>query len=239
VNWRRAFFAAALSLPLLAILAVGLRLDPRSHASPLPGNPAPDFELEKLPPPGVEAAEPEMVRLSDHLGEVVVLNFWASWCVSCMEEHEPMSAVAERYEGRGVRFYGVLYQDTPSAAQRFLRRFGEKSYPTLIDYRSRIAITYGLRGVPETFFIAPDGRVAYRHVGPTTASLLVQRIEAMLAQHAADADSPDPPGALVPPPAERRQAPCRACGHRAGSRKRGRRRSSRIAGPPSTASASP
>lgn len=180
MSWRRAILATAVVLPLLALLALGLRMDPRDIPSPLPGRSAPDFALAVMPAADDAAPAADTIRLSDHVGEVVVLNFWASWCLACIDEHGALSAVAEAYEGQPVQFYGVLYNDTPPLARRFIERLGGQSYPTLLDPRSRTAIAYGLRGVPETFFIAPDGSVDHRHVGPVTARLLRQRIDPLL-----------------------------------------------------------
>lgn len=172
---RRALLSGAGAVPIIALLAFGLTRDASLIPSPLPGTPAPPFALAVL-----DASTAEPIRLADHAGEVVVLNFWASWCLACRSEHEALSTVAERYAGRGVHFYGVLYNDTPENARRWIAEMGGQSYPTLLDPGSLTAIDYGLYGVPETFFIGPDGRVAYKQIGPATEQLLVRQIETLL-----------------------------------------------------------
>jgi len=89
-------------------------------------------------------------------------------------------AAAERYQPKGVIFYGVLYNDSPDAARRWLAEMGGQPYPTLLDPGSRTAIDYGLYGVPETFFIDREGKVVYKHIGPVTEAILTTRIEEIL-----------------------------------------------------------
>ena len=185
MRWRPVLTVAAIVVPILALFAFGMTIDQRIVPSPLAGGEAPDFALVPL---DAETAELEsasedslVVRLSDHVGEVVVVNFWASWCLPCREEHVPLSRVADAYRERGVTFYGILYNDTPANARRWLEEMGGQSYPTLLDPGSRTAIDYGLYGVPETFFIGRDGRVAYKHFGPVTERLLIDQLERLLA----------------------------------------------------------
>ena len=185
MRWRLAVAAAALGIPAVGLLGFGLTRDPRAIPSPLPGRAAPSFALAAFtsgaptsfhptPPPHVDS-----VRLSALRGDVVVLNFYASWCLACREEHQTLAEVASRYVGTDVHFAGVLYNDAPSSALRWLAEIGPLPYPSLDDPGSRVAIDYGLYGVPETFFIGRDGRVALKHVGPITASVLVSEIEAL------------------------------------------------------------
>jgi cytochrome c biogenesis protein CcmG/thiol:disulfide interchange protein DsbE len=182
VNWRRAVGAIAVALPFIALLAYGLTRDPSVIPSPLPGKPAPQFALTVFAPgePPTQLPVADTVRLSAHRGSVVVLNFWASWCLACRDEHEALSTVARMYADRPVKFFGVLYNDVPSNGLRWIEQMGGQSYPSLNDPRTRTAIDYGLYGVPETFFITRDGRVAYKHVGPVSARLLVQKIDSLL-----------------------------------------------------------
>jgi cytochrome c biogenesis protein CcmG, thiol:disulfide interchange protein DsbE len=181
MNWKRVTLTIAGLIPVVSLLAYGMTIDPRALPSTMPGKAAPDFTLTvmeslKSPDGPVEAS------LQAHRGDVVVLNFWASWCLACRSEHAALSSIASMYEGRGVQFYGTLYNDVPPNAERYIRELGGQSYPTLLDPGSRTAIDYGLFGVPETFFIGPDGRVVYKHVGPVTEALLVEWIEKARAQ---------------------------------------------------------
>jgi cytochrome c biogenesis protein CcmG, thiol:disulfide interchange protein DsbE len=196
MSWKRAGIAMLVGIPLLMLLAWGMvRGDPRIIPSPLVGLPAPDFELPVMaltPTPDGEDTTGEVVRLSDHLGEVVVLNFYASWCVPCRIEHPALVRTAARYADRGVRFYAVVYQDTPDAIRRYLRQMGAKGYPSLLDPGQRVAIDWGLAGVPETFFIARDGRVARKIFSAVSEQELVTEIEKLLAEPAPGATASNP-----------------------------------------------
>jgi cytochrome c biogenesis protein CcmG, thiol:disulfide interchange protein DsbE len=176
MNWKRVTLTIAALIPVVSLLAYGMTLDPRALPSTMPGKPAPEFELTIME--SMNAPDgPVKAALSAHRGEVVVVNFWASWCLACRSEHAALSAIASLYDGRGVQFYGVLYNDTPPNAARYIRELGGQTYPTLLDPGSRTAIDFGLYGVPETFFIGPDGMVVHKHVGPVTEKLLVEWIE--------------------------------------------------------------
>lgn len=185
MNWKRAVVGVLVALPVLGLLVFGMTLDPRAIDSPLPGNEAPAFTLAVLegtptygaaliadPGTGEVAASRDTISLEQHEGEIVVLNFFASWCLACRTEHGVLNRGAERYRDEGVRFYGVVYQDTPENALRWIERMGGATYPALLDSASRTAIDYGLYGVPETFFIARDGKLARKHVGPLTDEAL-------------------------------------------------------------------
>lgn len=174
MNWRRALIAVLAALPFVALLAFGLTRDPRAIPSPLPGRAAPAFALPVMRDGATTA---DTVRLADLRGEIVVVNFWASWCLECRYEHRPLSDVAERYAGKGVRFLGVLYNDAPSRGDAWIREMGGQSYPSLVDRGTRTAIDFGVYGVPETFIVDANGVVAYKHIGPITEQQLVQKIE--------------------------------------------------------------
>jgi cytochrome c biogenesis protein CcmG, thiol:disulfide interchange protein DsbE len=183
MNWRRSIAAAAVALPFVALLGFGLTRDPRDIPSPLPGRAAPDFRLPVLRAGDYPAARiaRDTAVLSQYRGQVVVLNYWASWCLACRDEHAALSNVAREYAGQGVQFFGPVYNDTPTKAIRWIEGMGGQSYPSLLDHGSRTAIDYGLYGVPETFFIGRDGRVAYKHVGPVTEALLRAKIDSLRA----------------------------------------------------------
>jgi len=183
MNWKRASLAVAVVLPLIALLAYGLTRDPRAIASPLPGRPAPTFDLTVFEPgSGPQApAVGQRVRLGDLKGNVVVVNFWASWCLPCRDEHGALSQAASRYAGQPVRFVGVVYNDVTANALRWIEEMGGQSYPALLDPGTRTAIDFGVYGVPETFFIARDGNVASKYVGPIPLGVLTHRIDSLLA----------------------------------------------------------
>ena len=119
------------------------------------------------------------LSLDEFKGNVVVVNFWASWCVPCRREHAELAAAAQQYAGQDVRFVGVVYQDRASDAKRFLDELGQP-YDNVIDPGSRAAIDFGLFGVPETFFIDRDGIVRSRINGPVTADAVVAAVDPLL-----------------------------------------------------------
>jgi cytochrome c biogenesis protein CcmG, thiol:disulfide interchange protein DsbE len=187
MNWRRSLAASAIALPFVALLGFGLTRDPRQIPSPLPGRDAPAFRLGVLRPGDYPPARirGDTAALADLRGQIVVLNFWASWCLACRDEHAALSAAARDYAGKGVQFFGPVYNDSPASAIRWIDAMRGQAYPALLDPGSRTAIDYGLYGVPETFFIGRDGKVAYKHVGPVTRALLRQKIDSLRAATAA------------------------------------------------------
>jgi cytochrome c biogenesis protein CcmG/thiol:disulfide interchange protein DsbE len=159
-------FAAIAALFALA-LTTG---DPAKLPSALIGRPAPDIALGQL---GglVEGGRPVPGFKTSDLGQgkVAVVNFWASWCVPCIEEH-PLLIEAGRQTG--VAIYGINYKDQEAAARRFLGRFGNPFTAVGVDGNGRAAIEWGVYGVPETFVIDKTGRLAFKHVGPLTRQSL-------------------------------------------------------------------
>lgn len=150
-------------VPLVALLASGFGNDPHAVPSVLEGKPAPDFSLVTL--------EGEPVSLTSLRGRPVVLNFWSTWCQPCRLEHPALQRAARAWPD--VAFLGVVYNDEPDKAARYLAQEGS-AYPSLVDPAGRTAIAYGVAGVPETFIIAPDGTIARKHVGPLTPAVLQQ-----------------------------------------------------------------
>jgi cytochrome c biogenesis protein CcmG, thiol:disulfide interchange protein DsbE len=185
MNLRRSAIGIVIALPIIALLRYGLTRNPNEIVSPLPGREAPDFALAVL------HDRADTVRLSALRGNVVVLNFWASWCLECRVEHSDLSLAATSYGPRGVHFYGVLFQDTPENGRAWIGDMGGQTYPALIDAGSRTAIDYGLYGVPETFVIGRDGRVVHKQIGPLTLARLAALLDPLLANQ--------------PPPQERVQ----------------------------------
>jgi cytochrome c biogenesis protein CcmG/thiol:disulfide interchange protein DsbE len=104
------------------------------------------------------------VTLAQLRGRPVVLNFWASWCGPCKLEHPTLARAARRYQSE-ARFFGVVFEDTTEAARTFAQPL-DPGFPQLIDPQSRMAVDYGVTGVPETYFIDADGIIRDKYVGP-------------------------------------------------------------------------
>jgi cytochrome c biogenesis protein CcmG/thiol:disulfide interchange protein DsbE len=122
----------------------------------------------------------DTLTLADLKGKGVVLNFWASWCKPCEEEAAALEAAWRKYKDQGVMFVGVDYLDQDPAAKRYLEKF-DITYPNGADLASKISKRYAIRGVPETFFIDPDGNiVGCRKIGPLGETELEQRIAEIL-----------------------------------------------------------
>ena len=162
---------AVVMVSIAALLGFGLGRDPRAIDSPLLHRQAPDFNLKTL--------TGERIGLSDLRGHPIVLNFWASWCVACRVEHPALTAAWQRWGNQGVVFLGIVYQDSPAAAREFVQGLGG-AWPSLIDPGGRVALDYGVSGVPETFFIAPDGSIVFKRTGGSTFVLLEHWINRML-----------------------------------------------------------
>jgi cytochrome c biogenesis protein CcmG/thiol:disulfide interchange protein DsbE len=167
VNRKVLIAGACLVVPILAILVLNLGRDPHAVDSPLIGKPAPVFSL-------VPVGGGAPVSLADLRGKPVVINFWATWCVPCFEEHQVLSQTARAMAG-SVHFLGVIYEDEESQVAGFLGKYG-RAYPALMDAGSKTAIAYGVYGVPETYFIDPRGAIVDKFVGPLDAETLAQRI---------------------------------------------------------------
>ena len=156
---RRLLVATAIlgpALAILALLAYGFTTEPKYIPTPFITKPAPPFTLTLF--------DGSVLRLEDLRGKVVFLNFWASWCPPCRAEARMLEAAWGKYREHGVIFVGVNIQDKEESARGFLEEFGI-TYPNGLDRGSRIAIEYGVWGLPETFFIDGDGRITYKHVG--------------------------------------------------------------------------
>jgi len=136
--------------------------------------PAPDFELPLL-------GEDGSLRLSDLRGDIVVLNFWASWCSPCRLEAPDLQAVWQEYRGRGVRFLGVDETDDEFAAQGFIREFAI-TYPSVFDPSGSLADDYGFIGLPATYVIDGQGRIVYRFQGFIDGRILRSSLDAVLAR---------------------------------------------------------
>jgi len=151
----------------VALMIVGFAQDPRRlDTRVMEGSAAPDFALTTL--------TGESVRLSDLRGKRVVLNFWSTWCQPCKQEHPLLQQAPDLYPD--VAFLGVLYQDDPTAARRYLDR-QPVAYPQLVDPGGKAAIAFGVTGVPETFFIAPDGTIEHKVARALTPRDLALNLE--------------------------------------------------------------
>ncbi len=152
---------------LVGFLAVGLRLDPREVPSPLINKPAPPFTLPELVDPQ------RTISQKDMLGKVWLLNVWASWCVSCREEHPVLVAFSKR---KLVPVYGLNYKDDRKDALAWLSRLGNPYTLSIMDRDGRIGIDYGVYGVPETYVIDKQGVIRYKQIGPVTPEVLEAKI---------------------------------------------------------------
>jgi cytochrome c biogenesis protein CcmG/thiol:disulfide interchange protein DsbE len=168
VNRKVLVAGLAVTLPLGVLLLLSLGRDPHKVDSPLIGKTAPAF---RLVPVGGGAP----VALADLRGKPVVLNFWATWCVPCYQEHAALQEAARTMSG-DVQFLGVIYQDEEPQVADFMRKQGS-AYASLLDAESRTAIAYGVYGVPETFFIGPDGTIVDKFVGALSAEDIGERIQ--------------------------------------------------------------
>lgn len=156
-------FGTIVTAALVGILFLGLGHDPSHIDSPLVGNRAPVFELKV-------AGSNETIALAQFRGKPMVVNFWATWCGPCWEEHPALTAAASE-AGDRVQFLGVVFQDDESKILDFLQQRGA-AYPTVIDDRGKTAIAYGVGGVPETFFVDANGIVVAKHDGPLSPEQL-------------------------------------------------------------------
>lgn len=149
------------------LVLVGITLNKRQQGTVQPGDIIRDFTLPLFS--GYEYEGKSEVHLSDFRGKVVVLNFWASWCKPCEQEAAELEEAWQFYQPTGqVMFLGADYVDTEPEARAYLKKFGI-SYPNGPDKGTRISQLFRIRGVPETYFIDPDGMLYYVKVGPFTS----------------------------------------------------------------------
>lgn len=156
---------------LVVVLMLAFRRDPHDIRTGTVNKPAAAFALDRLDGAG-------KVTLADHAGKVVVLNFFASWCIPCKEENPALVRVWERYRSSDVVVIGILYQDSLEGGRRYVRDNGV-TWPTATDEDGRVAFAYGVFGIPETYFIGPDGVIAGRHIGPIDEATLVAAIDSL------------------------------------------------------------
>ena len=164
---RRLLWPLALFLVIVGFLAAGLGLDPREVPSPLEGKPAPAFELPVLQQPDKRFVPADM------RGKVWLLNVWASWCVSCRDEHPLLVELSQR---RVLPVLGLNYKDKGADATAWLKQFGDPYELSVVDADGRIGIDYGVYGVPETYLIDAEGVIRYKQIGPLTAAILEDKL---------------------------------------------------------------
>ncbi len=179
---------------LVALLAIGLKLDPRDVPSPLVGKPAPAFSLNVLAKPETTLAPKDM------LGKVWLLNVWASWCVSCRQEHPVLVQFAKQHpevpllglnykevRGDGDIDMGKLSADAErklawQRANKWLSEHGDPYALTVMDMDGRVGIDYGVYGVPETYVIDKAGVIRMKHTGPIMPDVLEKKILPLVAE---------------------------------------------------------
>lgn len=144
---------------LLPVLIFGLTRDPGELPSPYIGKQAPAFELPSVTNPQ------QKVSNRDFAGQVALVNVWATWCVSCRQEHEFLLTLAKRDE---VPIYGLNWRDNREDADRWLQQLGNPYVASAFDGDGSVGIDWGVYGAPETFLIGPDGIVLFKHLSPLT-----------------------------------------------------------------------
>lgn len=167
---KRGLWALVIAAPLVLLLASGFGRDPNAVTSPIVNHPVPAFALRTF--------DGRRVSASTLKGRPAIVNFWASWCVSCKQEHQALRRAWQQY-GKHITFLGVDYQDHVADARSFLSKFGG-GWPELVDPGGRTAIDFGVYGVPETYFVDRKGVVRYKATGPVTPAVLSAQIQRLL-----------------------------------------------------------
>ncbi len=154
------FIPLVLFVVLAGFLYRGLSLDPRALPSTLVGKPFPLFSLPSL-------MNGKGLDRGIVLGQVSLVNVWATWCPTCRQEHAYLGQLAED----GVRIIGINYKDDPAAAREWLARLGDPYIDTILDVEGGLGLDLGIYGAPETFVVDAEGVVRYRHVGVVDAKV--------------------------------------------------------------------
>jgi len=164
---KRFLLPLAIFAVVVGFLGIGLTLNPREVPSPLVGKPAPEFALPQLYDPR------QVLSLKDLNGQVWLLNFWASWCSGCKDEHPVLMQLAKTGE---VPIYGMDYKDQSEEAVAWLRKWGNPYHVIAVDEAGRVGINYGVYGVPETYVIDKAGVIRYKQIGPLDENILQKKI---------------------------------------------------------------
>jgi len=166
----RFLIPAIVLIVLLVFLRIGLKHDPREIPSPLVGKPAPAFELPLV-------GETARYSQNDLKGRPVLVNFWASWCAGCREEHPLLMQLAQQ---QGVEIIGMDYKDTDADAQQWLQRHGNPYRRIVADAQGMAGLDWGVYGVPETFVLDAQGTIVYKQIGPMTEQAWKEKIQPLL-----------------------------------------------------------
>lgn len=173
--WRSVALFVVVGLVLL-MLTLGLRNT--NAVQPTPGTMAPEFQMQYYD--GYEWEGRSVASLSDMKGKVVVLNFWASWCVECRLEADLLESAWRQYQSQDVVFVGVAYVDVEAKAREYMVEF-DVTYPNAPDLRSRVSDSYEITGVPETFIIDQTGEIVYVQIGPISSRELYSILDRLTA----------------------------------------------------------
>ena len=163
----------ALFLVLGGFLFAGLSLKPREIPSPLIDKSIPAFDLPQLQDPAKRLAS------NDLLGQVTLVNAWASWCVSCRSEHELLMELAKQHN---VRIYGINYKDRRDDALRYLQRLGNPYVTNGHDLNGRVGIDWGIIATPESFIVDKKGTIRYKQIGPLNAQVWNDTVAPLIKQ---------------------------------------------------------
>jgi cytochrome c biogenesis protein CcmG/thiol:disulfide interchange protein DsbE len=155
------------------LLAVGLKISgTKTHIpSPLIGRQVPDFDLPALYEPG------RQITHKDFLGEPWLINFWGSWCPTCVFEHPVITDLARTGK---LRIVGLNFRDEPDDAKQWLMRHGDPYDDIIVDYEGRISINFGVYAAPESFLVDPQGEIVYKQIGALTPEVVEEVILPMI-----------------------------------------------------------
>lgn len=158
----------AVTVPLIGLLLLNIGRNPSAISSPLIKKPAPDVRMKNLEGGG-------SLQISSLRGRPVVINFWATWCIPCIQEHAALNAAAR--SNPDVTFLGVVYEDSTENTMRFLAERGS-AYNSYADEDGKAAIAFGVYGVPETYFIDAKGTIVDKYVGPLDDDTIFAKLAA-------------------------------------------------------------
>jgi len=162
--------ALFVAVAIYFMLALNPNRDPKELPSAMINKPAPEFSLA-----GLDGSDG--LKLDALKGQVALVNFFASWCEPCRDEHPVLMQFAK--DGQ-IPLYGIAYKDKPEDAERFLKQLGDPYRSVGLDASGRTAIDFGVYGVPETYVIDREGRIRLRHVGPLTPTDIAQQLLPLL-----------------------------------------------------------